>query len=368
MRINQTARAACVCLLLLGFAARGSGQTTLTVQGDHFAANGKGSFLVFVSYFDGVRRPPETLVEDFDWLVAHGVQGIRVFPQGVHWKPTGLMNSDGIVNAAIRDKLVKLVDVANQKGLFVDVSLDPALDGITNPLNFQQGSDGSGGVKKLAADLRDYPNVLFDLCNEWGPGKNCTPRFGDATHTRRVLSTIRDAIKAVHPQRIVVISSHGGDDNFPVFDVAKLRFDAATYHDPRGMDDPTWFDHTGDVVRSIRTKLQAAGAIAPVYLQEPHKYPDDSDVDHFATAVRQAKAAGAAAWTFHSDVHNRRDPSDASRTAFETQIPLRTLLQFDARLDETGGKDVVERFYNTGPGGTALQNVDWGVTTPPSPR
>jgi hypothetical protein len=66
--------------------------TTLRVKGDHFTVNGAPRFLVFVSYFDGVHRDAHsivdggqnltTLTKDLCYFQAHGVNGIRVFPNG----------------------------------------------------------------------------------------------------------------------------------------------------------------------------------------------------------------------------------------------------------------------------------------------
>jgi hypothetical protein len=51
-------------------------QTTLTIRGDHFAIDGTGQFIAFVSYFDGLNRPMPTLGADLDWLSARGIGGI----------------------------------------------------------------------------------------------------------------------------------------------------------------------------------------------------------------------------------------------------------------------------------------------------
>jgi hypothetical protein len=65
--------------------------------------------------------------------------------------------------------------------------------------------------------------------------------------------------------------------------------------------------------------LRAASSL-PVYLQEPDKIPPQCPsatltARDFRTAVKSAKEAGAAAWTFH----NRR-AYDLSASSFESQL------------------------------------------------
>jgi hypothetical protein len=81
---------------------------------------------------------------------------------------------------------------------------------------------------------------------------------------------------------------------------AKAALDAIAFHDPRVRD---WWSRTTTVVRELK-----AISPRPIYLQEPTAYQiagarpgrDDTDVEHFRVALRDARAAGAAGWVFHT--------------------------------------------------------------------
>ncbi len=65
---------------------------SVATQGDHFAVNGQGRFLLFISYFDAMRRagsshdisgvPNGDVDTDFGYLRQLGYDGIRIFPTG----------------------------------------------------------------------------------------------------------------------------------------------------------------------------------------------------------------------------------------------------------------------------------------------
>jgi hypothetical protein len=276
---------------------------SLTVQGDRFAVDGEPRFLVFVSYFDGLHRPTTDLIDrDLQYLKDKGVDGIRVFPD---WHAPRLLDAGGAVDNQSLGRLLTLAGRAAAKGMILDVSFDPELPGITTLEHFREGRDGAGGLKNIAAALRDAKarNVVIDLCNEWD--LHCDA-FGMAG-----LQSVKDAIKKIDPARLVVVSAR--DEGEAVSFVKDFGFDAVTYHDPRDhapSRSPThnWATKTGPVVASLKAKLAEAGVVAPVYLQEPsrfirpgeHRSDTDDDPSRYATALANGRAAGAAAWTFHT--------------------------------------------------------------------
>lgn len=84
--------------LVLATAAPGVGQTpTVTIRGDRFVKNGQEKYLLFLSYFDAMRRagssvdasgnPTGDLDTDFAYLRTQGIDGIRIFPNWWHWCP-----------------------------------------------------------------------------------------------------------------------------------------------------------------------------------------------------------------------------------------------------------------------------------------
>jgi len=50
------------------------------------------------------------------------------------------------------------------------------------------------------------------------------------------------------------------------------------------------------------------GPERPIYFQEPNRFPFDTVVAHYETAVANAKRSGAAAWTFHNSVVDTAKP------------------------------------------------------------
>lgn len=283
-------------LLLLLLAA-------LSVHGDRFAVDGQDRFLVFISYFDGLHRPATDLIDqDLQYVKDKGVDGIRVFPD---WHAPRLLDESGGVNRERLERLLTLVERAERKGMMVDLSFDPKLPQIKNVDHFREGSDSAGGLKRIAAALREAGrrNVIIDVCNEWD--LNCGA-FGVAG-----LQGIKDAIKAVDPDRLVVVSARAEDQ--AVSFVKDHGFDAVTYHDPRdhapgrSLHD-NWATRTSPVVAGLKTRLADRGAVAPIYLQEPsrfirpgeHRSDTDDEPSRYAIALTNAKKAGAAAWTFHT--------------------------------------------------------------------
>lgn len=276
----------------------------LSVQGDRFAVDGKPRFLLFVSYFDGLHRPTADLIDrDLQALEDKGVDGVRVFPD---WHPPRLLDAGGAVDNQTLGRLLTLIGLAAKKGMMVDISFDPSLPGITSVEHFREGRDGEGGLKNIAAALRDAKarNVVIDLCNEWDI--HCSA-FGMAG-----LRGIKDAIKTVDPSLLVVVSAR--DEDQAVTFVKDFGFDAVTYHDPRDHapsrnPNHNWATRTGAVVASLKDKLaQAPARQSPVYLQEPSRFirpgerrmDTDDDAPRYSVAMSNARNAGAAAWTFHT--------------------------------------------------------------------
>ena len=281
----------------------GAAAQSLSVQGDRFAVNGEPRFLLFVSYFDGLQRPARDLIDrDLQYLKDKGVDGIRVFPD---WHAPRLMDSSGAVNSERLERLLTLVERAGLKGMMVDLSFDPRLPQITNVEHFREGRDGAGGLRKIARALLEAGkrNVIIDLCNEWD--LNCGT-FGVAG-----LQGIRNAIKAVDPDRLVVVSARAEDQ--AVSFVKDYGFDAVTYHDPRDhapgrSPHNNWATRTSSVVADLKARLTESELVAPIYLQEPsrfirpgeHRSDTDDDPLRYGIALASARKAGAAAWTFHT--------------------------------------------------------------------
>jgi len=157
--------------------------------------------------------------------------------------------------------------------------------------------DAAGYELGLLAVTRELtgkaPHVLFDLQNEVE-----IHGFGASTETAGNLVRLRADLKERDPSRLIVAST-GSVDLVRQLD-ARGGLDAIAFHDPRVRD---WWTRTAGVVGELKTISKR-----PIYLQEPTAYQqagaragrDDTDVEHFRSALRAAREAGAAAWLFHT--------------------------------------------------------------------
>ena len=119
------------------------------------------------------------------------------------------------------------------------------------------------------------------------------------------IASIYQAIKAVDPARIVGCSEARGDAAGPATDaafVARLGLDVTMLHETRSAD---WY--TLPVQQYVISALRANGR--PAYMQEPMTtrdsfffYPSHDRAEYFLQAIAHAKLAGAAGWTFHTEV------------------------------------------------------------------
>jgi hypothetical protein len=335
---------------LASMAAAAQGQPpalVLGVRGERFTVDGAPRFLTMLSYFDGVR------VDDPDADLAFvrrslGFDGIRVLPNW--WRYVrgstpcpaagddtlfdgeGRIRGDGDVASGPLAALHRLLRAARTHGLVVDLSFT------RETIAGQLAVDAyARALQRAAFLLREHRHVIVDLQNEHDlarPAMHLTPE-----EVRRLRDAVKDPVKG-DPNRLVLASTSG--ETRPTGTVAlatSAQLDAVAQHDRRR---PGWSDQTTAVV----TALRRAGR--PVYLQEPTRWrlatkacgqPEDGDSDgdpaHFRTALRLARAAGAAAWTFHTQRTFRlRGPSASLRHQIEA-LPAnsveRALLLGDSR-------------------------------------
>ena len=274
----------------------------LTTQGGRFAIDGQPGFLVFVSYFDALRRIPESLDSsvldaDLDYFAASGVSGIRVFPNW-HVRNETLIDGSGNLRPVQLRKLEVLIGRAAAKRLVVDLSLThDTVPGLTPP-------DYLRGVQATAAALRGRTNVLFDLQNELDhhvPAADARHPEQWTLHEWRAFvgNEIKTAVKQADPSRLVTVS--WTSDRSPSELVANLRdggYDVLAYHHRR----ESWVADSSAYVKTFESLLEAARLERPIYFQEPARRglagvpAAESD---FLAALTGARDAGAAAWTLH---------------------------------------------------------------------
>jgi hypothetical protein len=159
---------------------------------------------------------------------------------------------------------------------------------------------------------------LFDLQNEHD--KNRPPSDPSHPHgwsseewTAYLGGTIKPAIKARDSARLLTVSWTSDVAPSTVASSAqRYGYDVLAYHH-RGSG---WQTKTTAYVKTLEELIARSGPRRPIYLQEPNRFPFDTTVAHYETAVADAKRAGAAAWTFHNSVVERSKPLNGT-TPFE---------------------------------------------------
>jgi hypothetical protein len=290
------AAAFALALLAIGSSARAQ---ALGIDGHRFTVDGQPRFLLFVSYFDGLRRANANggagdVDTDFAYLKRNGFDGIRLL---VNWQydcgsgPADegqkLFAGNGTINEPMWPVFVRVLDRAASHGLLVDVTFNRDTYDTAIPVDAYRTAIVDVARRLQAAGGRRH--VLFDVQNEY-------PIHGlTAVDVHGILA----AVKAVDPARIVTASGGGGD----VLDDPAM--DVVAYHDSREDD---W--HQAGAIRQQLDKIrQTAAGAKPIYLQEPTPFrkfhPDCGHGEwprptHARHAASHARSQGAAAWTFHT--------------------------------------------------------------------
>jgi hypothetical protein len=286
-----------------------AGTPVLKISGDRFTVDGKPVFLLFVSYFDAMRRANDggrndgDLDSDFEYIRRRGYHGIRIFPNWYHYRAgtpaddDGLFTGEGVIRAGKWPVFLRVLERASAHGLIVDVSF--TRDTVSDLSVERYGVQLAAVTRALRGN---YPNVLFDLHNEF--------QLHLTLADMRTLLTAY--VRPADPDRLVTASTDSGST--PTSERAgeiarELNLDVAAHHEPRERD--TW--HTRAQVGAVLDGLRKGiGSPAlPIYLQEPiaiatlcppRCHEDDwSDAPLSAqAAARHARDLGAAAWTFHT--------------------------------------------------------------------
>jgi hypothetical protein len=293
-------KAAAIALTLLVFATS-SGAQTLGVDGARFTIDGRPKFLLFVSYFDGLRRAAASdgrgdVDTDFAYLRRAGFDGVRLMANWQYACGGGpaddqkLLAGDGTINEAIWPVFIRFLERAANHGLVVDVTFTRETYGAPIPVADYQ--KGLVSVVRRLVDEGGHRHVLFDIQNEY-PLHGLTP--GDV---RGILKAVRQA----DPGRIVTASGGGTD----ILDDPEMS--VVAYHDAR---DDDWYEAAAArrQLGAVRAQTEKGTANKPIYLQEPMpfrkfhpacghgEWPRSGFARRAASAARQA---GAAAWTFHT--------------------------------------------------------------------
>jgi hypothetical protein len=266
-----------------GGSAGQAAETKVGLSGDRFTVNGKPTFLLGASYFDGKNWH----ASDLDALAAKQFNLIRIW---LDWATTGFFDAGGSLSA--KTTLLDLVRAASQRGIVVDVTILDTDLSLSSP---------ETAVTETVTALANEPNVFFDLVNEHD-------HSGD-TFSHAEVAQLAQAARSANPSAILTVSSQGGHivndltlvpSNVDA-EIVDAKLDLLTPHLTRTAD---FFDKTDQRVTTIKTYLSSIGKSVPVYLQEEarrgHSGLDPSQAE-FVQAATEARDAGAAGWVFHTD-------------------------------------------------------------------
>jgi hypothetical protein len=280
-------------------------RSDVRVSNGKFVVRGVPTFLLGISYYDGMTAPKEVLKRDFAYLDARGFNAVRVWAtwyRSISPQATPLIRRNGTLNPAGWSRLQGLLELARTRGFVVDLTFSRD---VLQPISFAAYRNG---IRNAAIALRPYAFVMIDVQNETNtcgqpedPG--CTGHI-----TLEQAASIRAAIRQVSGRQLVTASRNAyslvpGLDDYRAFrDVARVDF-IATHRPPRAQDG-AWAQVTDDEVRLIR---RAIGPGIPILFDEPNRCgrnvrcDDPSVANLFLAAVRNAGKAGAAGWFFHTD-------------------------------------------------------------------
>jgi len=286
----------------------------LRLETDHFVKGEGSKFLIFVSFFDAMRaydRNPSSLRSDFQFLRAHYIDGVRIFP---NWQfGNNLFNSNGTLNSSRLAVLRAILQIAYDEGLVVDVSF--ARFNMEVP-------EYKAALVSAANELRDFHHIVIDIENE----RDLEDRpeqflsLGDTQDARNM-------IKSADPSRIVTASNTGvsGEDGIGTAAMqVNLGLDLAAFHDPRYSDWYSW--RTPWIIQNMWYYWPWN---VRVYLQEPQAWQDDPDENHHLLALHNSKRYGATAWTFHT-----RAGHDLGSQSFYDRLSAGERTFFDRVRDE----------------------------------
>ena len=301
----------------------------LEARGTQLTVDSQPRFLVLVSYFDAMRASRAAIESDFAFLKQKGVDGIRIFPTWIRdaGLPTAqtpdatLLKSDGSIRSQERwDHFAFVLGRAAACGFIVDLSF--TRDNLNTVSPFTPGDyagdpklttcgggkEGRGkGLAEVACRLKTpaYLHVFIDIQNERNAGN-------PGMHlTMPEVRVIRNAIKLVDANRLVMMSHGGGDTTNALAAVQEAQLDLIAVHEEQIAN---WFEKTAAVLNTLK------GPKKPIYVQEGARAAapgerfrgvvcarSSPEKNPFIEGMNAAKQAGAAAWTFHTDAGFRLD-------------------------------------------------------------
>jgi hypothetical protein len=205
------------------------------------------------------------------------------------------VNADGSARRPQLERLRRLVEACDARGMAVDVTLSRQAGG-REPPRLKTPAEHRRAVETLVTALRPYRNWYLDLSNE----RNV--RDGRFT-PHEELKALRQRVRELDPGRLVT-ASHSSDDEDLVKELgAYVKDDAVDLLTPHRPRDATSADGTEAATRRFLGTMESLGRVVPVHYQEPFRrgYADwQPGEDDYVRDLRGAIRGGAAGWCFHN--------------------------------------------------------------------
>jgi len=280
-----------ICILLSNWAMGAE----LRVAGRNLQLDGRPAFLLGCSYYSGVGAMEEVYGKDLGELRNCGFNWIRVWATwGAYGKDVSVVDGKGEVRKEYFDRLRKLIDECDRRGMLVDVTLSRG-NGATGPARLQTPEAHQKAVEALVKGLKEKRNWWLDLANERNVRDARFVSFEE-------LAKLRDVAKKIDEKRLITASHAGGDlsreDLEKYLKVVKVDF--VSVHRPREEGSA---GQTEAKTKEMLKWMAAMEKVTPVIFDEPFRrgYTDwNPQVEDFLKDLAGAKAGGAAGWCFHN--------------------------------------------------------------------
>jgi hypothetical protein len=292
-----TTRRSVLCCYLLCAAALWpsvAGGVEVATDGTRFTLDGKPTFLLGCSYYAGLGASDETLRRDLDELRRHGFNWIRVWATWSGFDhDVSAVDGDGNPRAEYVERLKRVVDECDRRGMVVDVTLSRG-NGVAGSPRLQGIGPHRRAVETILDAVGDRKNWYIDLGNERNVRDK---RFVSFEH----LALLRDVVKRRDPGRLVT-ASHTGDPERQDVEryLRDVRVDFISVHRPRDATSP---DQTGEKTKQMIGWIGDVRPAVPLHYDEPFRrgYADwQPAAADFEKDLDAARAAGAAGWCFHN--------------------------------------------------------------------
>ena len=322
-RLRCLALCAVALVLALSTAAPA---TEIAVKGEQFTVNGKPTFLLGCSYYAGLGASEETVRADLAEMQRHGINWIRVWAtwSAFDLDVSAVDGQTGDPRSPYRDRLKRLVEECDARGMVVDVTLSRG-NGGTGPSRLQKLEIHRRVVEGLVTGLAERKNWYIDLANE----RNIRDRRFVPLED---LADLRLLVRRTDATRLVTASHAGELSRQDVEDyLRKVPVDFISWHRPRDKNSPA---QTAEKTRQARQWIEEVAGrdrVVPLHYDEPFRrgYGDwEPTGDDFRTDLEGARSAGAAGWCFHNGAQ-KNGPDGRPRRSFDLRD--RTLF---SQLDE----------------------------------